>query len=114
MQTRLLHDPKDSAVPGLTREALVAGLKALRSDLEREGVSAMALFGSRARGDNQPGSDIDLMIDVTPGRKFSLLDLVGVAHMVEDRFGLPANIFMRRSLDPDSLSAAVDEEEVVF
>ena len=114
MQTQVFHRPKGGTVASLTREELVAGLRSLRSDLERAGVTGMALFGSRARGDNRPNSDIDLMIDVAPDRKFSLLDLVGVAHLVEDHFGLPANIFMRRSLDADFLSVALDEEEIVF
>jgi len=39
-------------------------------------------------------------IDVEHGRKFSLLDLVGIAHVIEDSLGLSANVFMRRSLEP--------------
>ena len=98
----------------LGREDLLADLRALKPALEREGVTAMALFGSRARRDNRPGSDIDLIIEVDEARKFSLLDLVGVAHTIEDHFGLPANIFMRRSLDPEFICAAREEEISVF
>ncbi len=29
-----------------------------------------------------------------------MLDLVGVAHTIEDSLGIPANIFMKRSLEP--------------
>ena len=61
----------------------------------------MVLFGSRARGDHRLDSDVDLAIEVQPGRKFSLIDLVGVGHLVEDKIGLRANMFMRRSLGPD-------------
>jgi predicted nucleotidyltransferase len=74
----------------------------------------MVLFGSRARRDNRPDSDIDVMIDVAKGTKFSLLDLVGVAHTIEDHFGLPAHVFMRRSLDRDFLEAAREDEVEVF
>lgn len=59
----------------------------------------MVLFGSRARGDNRPESDIDFLLEVDPAAKFSLLDLVGVEHIVSDAIGMPANAFMRRSLD---------------
>ncbi|WP_162375539.1 nucleotidyltransferase family protein [Ancylobacter sp. TS-1] len=83
----------------MSREHLIRSLLALEPRLRAEGVTRLALFGSRARGDNRADSDIDLAIDVNPGRKFSLIDLVGVAQEVESETGLPANIFMRRSLD---------------
>jgi predicted nucleotidyltransferase len=35
-------------------------------DLRERGVTHAALFGSRARGDNRPDSDIDIMIDIAP------------------------------------------------
>ena len=84
----------------LGREQLLTELLALRPDLEREGVIHVALFGSRARGDHRPDSDIDLVIEVDEKRKFSLLDLIGVGHIVEDSIGLPTSLFMRRSLEP--------------
>ena len=65
---------------------------------ERDGVVHMALFGSRARGDNRPDSDVDLLVDVMPGRKFSLLDLIGVGHLVEDHVGLRGDVLMRAGL----------------
>ena len=95
----------------LTREQLVATLRDLRASFVDQGVTSMSLFGSRARGDNRPDSDIDLVIEVDPHRKFSLLDLVGVAHTVEDQVCLPANIFMRRSLE-SSLQATVQRDAI--
>jgi predicted nucleotidyltransferase len=98
----------------IARKDLLAGLRSLRSELEREGVTSVVLFGSRARGDNRLDSDIDIMIEVEKGRKFSLIDLVGVAHHIEDAFGLPANIFMRRSLDADFLAEVGKSEIRIF
>jgi predicted nucleotidyltransferase len=86
-----------------TRTELVAELRALEPEFVREGVTHMTLFGSRARGDNRPDSDVDLVIEVAEGRKFSLLDLVGVGHTVEDHIGLASSILMRRSLAADFL-----------
>jgi uncharacterized protein len=69
------------------RDTLLVELLGLRPDLERAGVTHVALFGSRARRDNRPDSDIDLLIDVDDRHKFSLLDMVGVASRVEDSCG---------------------------
>ena len=53
--------------PDLKRDQLVARLRALQADIRERGCRpACALIGSRARGDNRPDSDIDLMIEVDP------------------------------------------------
>jgi len=101
-------------MPNLARDALLEKLQALRPSLERRGVVHVALFGSRARRDNRPDSDVDLIVDIDDSRPFSLLDLVGVTHEVEDRIGLPANLFVRRSLDPGFAAEAVREQVPVF
>ena len=41
----------------------------LRELCERYGLSELAVFGSRARGDAQPDSDIDLIYVLAPGRR---------------------------------------------
>ena len=91
---------------------VTAKLESLRAELETEGVEHLAIFGSRARGDNSQTSDLDLLVDAAPSSKFSILNLVGVEHIVADSTGLPANAFMRRSLDSsfrNSISSDVIE-----
>lgn len=100
------------AGPDIKRDQLVARLRALRPAFEKEGVTSMALIGSRARGDNRPDSDIDLMIEVDPCRKFSILDLIGVKHIIEDSLGLSADVIMRRSLPDFRASAERDAVDV--
>lgn len=108
-----MADTVTLAASDITLEELVAELRHMRSTFEGEGIAAMSLFGSRARQDNRRESDIDLLVDIAEGRKFSLLDLVGVGTLVEDHFRLPANIFIRSGLDKQFLDVArVDEVEV--
>lgn len=95
----------------MPREHLIRSLLALEPQLRAEGVTRLALFGSRARGDNRADSDVDVAIDVKPDIKFSLIDLVGVAQDIEAETGLPANIFMRRSLD-DGFRRALEREAI--
>jgi predicted nucleotidyltransferase len=98
----------------ISREELLSELQAMKDDLRRTGVVHIALFGSRARRDNRKDSDIDLVVEVDEQRKFSMLDLIGVAHTIEDRVGAPANLFMRRSLDPSFLAEIRREQMVIF
>jgi predicted nucleotidyltransferase len=101
-----MTDTSSLVGPDLKRDQLIARLRALGTAFKKEGVTQMWLIGSRARGDNRPDSDVDLMIEVDPGRKFSILDLIGVKHIVEDHVGLSTDIIMRRSLKPDFRASA--------
>lgn len=98
----------------LAREQLLKELLELKPQFERDGVTHLALFGSRARGDNRADSDIDLMVDLDPGRSLSLLDIVGIGHIVEDRLGLTAQIVLRRSAPAKFLANASTDQIVVF
>jgi predicted nucleotidyltransferase len=109
-----MNETLSLARPDLKREQLVARLRALRPLFEKEGVTSVALIGSRARGDNRPDSDIDLIIEVEPGRTFSILDLIGLKHIVEDQLGLSTDVIMRRSLKPDFRASAEQDAVDIY
>jgi len=50
------------------REEIIARLREHEAALRRRGVAHAALFGSRALGDQRPGSDTDIMIEFDPQR----------------------------------------------
>jgi predicted nucleotidyltransferase len=96
----------------LSRKQLLAELRALRPEFEREGVAHMSLFGSRARGDNRPDSDVDIVVDVAAGRNFGL-EAVGVFNLIESRIGLPASIVTRPGLShAPGLGDRISRDEV--
>lgn len=97
----------------IAREELIAELKRLKPEFERGGVTHMALFGSRARGDHRSDSDVDLVIEVDNEGRFSLLDLAGIYNLIEDRLGLESSLLMRRSLS-DSFRRTVARDQVVL
>jgi predicted nucleotidyltransferase len=103
-----------AVIADLDRESVVSSLLTIEPQLRAHGVIRLAIFGSRARGDHRPESDLDVLIDVERGRKFSLLDLVGVSHVIGDSLGVPANIFMRRSLEPQMADAIRSDIVEVF
>jgi uncharacterized protein len=50
----------------MTRDEIIARLKAHEAEIKAEGVVHLALFGSRARGDARPDSDLDVLIEFEP------------------------------------------------
>ena len=100
----------------LDREELIAELLTLRPLFQRRGVSHVSLFGSRARRDNRPDSDVDLVIEIEDeaNERFSLLDLAGLYGLIEDRLGLESSLLMRRSLDAGFRQRVARDEVVVF
>ena len=68
--------------------------------LKALGASAAYLFGSTARDCAGPASDIDLFIDIAPGRKFSLIDLAGIKLYLEDELLAKVDVVTRESLHP--------------
>lgn len=97
-----------------TTDVLISDLKRLEPILRREGVSGLAMFGSRARGDNHETSDVDLLVDVAVGGRFSILNIVGVEQIVSEQLEIPANVFMRRSLDASFCNSIRQDEIRVF
>lgn len=48
----------------LTRDEVLERLHAHRGELEALGMKSISVFGSVARGEAQPGSDVDLLVDL--------------------------------------------------
>jgi len=77
-------------------------------------VTKLAIFGSRARGDARPDSDLDVLVEVEPDSRFSMLDLIGVEHIIKDATGLAVQATMRRSLEPRMARRIADDIIEVF
>ena len=58
------------------------------------------VFGSVARGEDTPASDLDLLVDHRPGGVMSLLDLSAMDAELEDVLGVPVQVMTPASLAP--------------
>jgi predicted nucleotidyltransferase len=98
----------------MTREEIIAKVRETAPALRAEGVTKLAIFGSRARDDAGPDSDLDVLIDIDPKARFSLLNLSGVGLMLEDATGVRTQVTLRRSLDERMAQRIADDLIEVF
>ncbi|AWJ85286.1 nucleotidyltransferase [Azospirillum sp. TSH58] len=70
-------------------------LKVLAS---RYGASNLCVFGSRATGKARPDSDLDLLVELEPGR--DLFGLIELKHALEERTGVAVDVVTERGLSP--------------
>jgi predicted nucleotidyltransferase len=77
-------------------------LKSKRLDIlalaEQRGARNVRVFGSVARGQARPDSDIDFLVDLEPGR--SLLDLGGLLMDLQRLLGLEVDVVTEAGLRP--------------
>ena len=83
----------------MDRDAVIAKLRAHEADLHRVGVARLYLFGSVARQEATPESDVDLFFE-TDDPRFSLIELVDVQDRVSEILGTETDVMTRASLHP--------------
>jgi predicted nucleotidyltransferase len=78
----------------------IAILRRHADDLRARGVQHVALFGSVARGEAGPDSDIDVMIELDPARPIGVFEYVGLKRYIEELFGRRVDVVNRHGLKP--------------
>ena len=84
----------------------------LRPLMERYGVQFAGVFGSQARGEAKPTSDIDLLVRFTAPK--SLLDLVAIENAMSETVGRKVDLITERSLHPYLKQSVLRDLKVVY
>ena len=84
---------------GLTREEAVERLVASEREIRALGVQRLALFGSVLRGEARPDSDVDLLVQFSPGAK-TFERFLALFDLLEERLGHRVEIVTTEALSP--------------
>src|SRR5260370_24656679 len=79
----------------MTRDEIIEKLKEREADLRAQGVAHAALFGSIARGEDRPDSDIDILVDLDPAIVVTIFDYSGVKDVIAVMFDFPVALVSR-------------------
>ena len=82
----------------MDRREIIAVLRENEAALRAQGVAHAALFGSHARGDERPDSDIDIMIEIAPDAPVGVWEYVAITQYLADLFPVRVDVANRGKL----------------
>jgi len=83
----------------LTREEAIGRLTASEPEIRALGVQRLALFGSVLRGEARPDSDVDLLVQFSPGAK-TFDRFLALSDLLEERLGRRVELVTTEALSP--------------
>lgn len=97
----------------MTRDQVISKLRELAPALrDRFDVAAISIFGSVARGDAVPGSDVDVLIRFQPDATITLLDLAAIRCELIDALGCNVDLIEDHPRLRPSFRLAVEQDLV--
>jgi predicted nucleotidyltransferase len=95
----------------MNRDDAIARIKHAEQALRAMGATALYLFGSTARNEAKPASDVDIFFDRDPAKAFGLIELIGMEHLLEETLGTKVDLITRDSLHP-TLKADIERSAI--
>ena len=77
-------------------------------------VRYLSVFGSAARGEMRPDSDIDLLVEFLPGAEVSLLDHAGLMLDLSELLGRKVDLVSKNGLKPLIRESILGEAQLVY
>jgi len=96
-------DPTDLA------ERVIATLRAHETELRQAGILRLSLFGSVARGEAMPDSDVDLAAELDPAARIGLFGLGALERRLAALVGRPVDL-LPEPVEKPRLRARIDQD----
>lgn len=98
----------------MKRDEVVSKLRAHEAELRAAGIVRIAVFGSVARGDNSPESDVDLLADFDKTKHYTLLTVGRLESRLADLLGTRVDLSSPEWLKEPVKNQALREAVVAF
>ena len=83
----------------MRRDEAIAKLKDTETAIRALGATSLYLYGSTARDEAGPDSDVDVFVEYIPG-EFTLFELSGLKLLLEKHLGAQADVTTRKGINP--------------
>lgn len=112
----ILHDSETVRWTNMTREEILEILRGREAELRGLGVEHVSVFGSAARGDSRPMSDVDLTVRLKPGFSQGGFDYFGRFEALRARLAqilaCPVDL-VEEPVETARLQEQIDEDRVL-
>jgi predicted nucleotidyltransferase len=98
----------------MNRDDIIARLRENETGLRKRGVAHAALFGSRARGDQGPESDTDIMVELDDAARLTVFDYAGLKEYIATLFDGRVDVANKDGLKPYVKPAATADAIYAF
>lgn len=79
---------------------LLEKIREISEPVRAKGATRVYVYGSRARGDHRPDSDLDVFVDYDRDSDFSIIELAGIKRLLEHTLSVDVHITTRDGLSP--------------
>lgn len=86
--------------------------ESLARELKKQGASKIAVFGSYAKKQENPSSDIDVIVDFSERK--SLLDMVRIERELSEVLGIKVDLLTEQSISPYLIDSITEQMEVIY
>jgi predicted nucleotidyltransferase len=80
--------------------------------LKEQGATKVAIFGSYARGEERPDSDIDVIVEFSETK--SLLELVKIERELYETIGIKVDLLTEKAISPYLINIVKQQMEVIY
>ena len=98
----------------MDRQEIIARLRENEAALRKRGVRHPALFGSCARGEERPDSDVDIMVEIDPAARIGVYEYVAIKDYIAGLFDTRVDVVRRDRLKPYVRPAAAEDAIYAF
>jgi predicted nucleotidyltransferase len=89
-------------------------LHKIRATLAREPVSRAWLFGSFARDEETPESDIDILVQFLPDARVTLFDYGSIIYKLEESTGYRVDLVQEHMLKPFARATVEKDKKLIY
>ncbi len=86
--------------------------KKIISLIKKHGVKKVAIFGSYARGEENPKSDIDILVEFSERK--SLLEHVKIERELSEAVGIKVDLLTEKAISPYLINRIRKEMKVIY